>query len=1020
MSSPQEHEEGEETASFPGTGQRDNGDGHGSTNPSAGVEDGRKLLDQFRRQRRASSVDRGSQAARGRGGGSPRIIARQGARVVSGVSPFLGSHGSHHPARQGEAHPATGMIPGTPVRGTHGIDGSGFRSRSENLNATAGPPPSGSSRGDVSPARSWVGPAPLPAGPDSRGPRARSVPAMRGPGGRDGEDKEAYEAQLAEALGIFEAKRAETADLQGLAAAQAGLESQVSTAPSTPLVRFDVNTTRDLAPTSPRTGLQMDTQKQEGDACSEENERLRSKLKDLEAVEARAKELTSETTSLRATLRETEDRLEQSVERLRQSEELRSKEAGEAKDELDAARKALEDAEADAAERSRERSARAAGLQGVLREQGALLAEREERLAEERSGRTAERMELRELRSRDAGYVRELKQRADEVDELNQLIAQLQDGEIQTADVARVTQSLRAENEALQTRLTQALGQASAAETSARTGEERDRKAHTETLEELRDTQERLRDVEAERSHLEQRLSAVEARVSEAARNRADLSRRLAETVMEAEQAEVENQKLEDRVRSLSETWEGDGGMDLSSTSSSEGREARTQEPPAGGIPPRAPQRPASEPEAAQLVKDLEKQVAVLQKRLEEAESRAAAAAEQNAAAAAESGPTPAGVDVGRVSADGSRGGGVRGGEEDSLAAAEVSLAASRAEQAELKETVASLRGQLDSAQREAFAEKQRMFADVVDAQGELAFEADRREAFEREVTALRARLHQQHQHESQSIDQESSLTQLQAACAERAGDVATAVRRASKAEEELSRAQASVEELTTSSRNLQGRLDAAEQTLQEHARETAAAQARAESAERATAAEAERLRTQLQRRLQDAEERAASLGEKLEAALRAKMEREVQAAQASEAAAAEAVVQERAAEDAASEAARRDLELRLDAAHEELAAVRAQSARAMERSAESAAEIARRNAEIKRLAASVSELEARARDAEGNAKAAEAHAEAARAEAGNTAAKLSAARAKGEATEADLAAVRAWAVAGSKRAGAS
>lgn len=42
---------------------------------------------------------------------------------------------------------------------------------------------------------------------------------------RDGEDKEAYEAQLAEALEIFEAKRAETADLQGLAAAQAGLES---------------------------------------------------------------------------------------------------------------------------------------------------------------------------------------------------------------------------------------------------------------------------------------------------------------------------------------------------------------------------------------------------------------------------------------------------------------------------------------------------------------------------------------------------------------------------------------------------------------------------------------------------------------------------------------------------------------------------------------------------------------------------------------------------------------------------
>lgn len=46
---------------------------------------------------------------------------------------------------------------------------------------------------------------------------------------------------------------------------------------------------------------------------------------------------------------------------------------------------------------------------------------REERLAEERAGRAAERMELRELRSRDAGYMRELKERADEIEELNQV-----------------------------------------------------------------------------------------------------------------------------------------------------------------------------------------------------------------------------------------------------------------------------------------------------------------------------------------------------------------------------------------------------------------------------------------------------------------------------------------------------------------------------------------------------------------------------------------------------------------------
>lgn len=47
--------------------------------------------------------------------------------------------------------------------------------------------------------------------------------------------------------------------------------------------------------------------------------------------------------------------------------------------------------------------------------------DREERLAEERAGRAAERMELRELRSREAGCVRELKDRADEIEELKQV-----------------------------------------------------------------------------------------------------------------------------------------------------------------------------------------------------------------------------------------------------------------------------------------------------------------------------------------------------------------------------------------------------------------------------------------------------------------------------------------------------------------------------------------------------------------------------------------------------------------------
>ena len=60
---------------------------------------------------------------------------------------------------------------------------------------------------------------------------------------------------------------------------------------------------------------------------------------------------------------------------------------------------------------------------------------------------------------------------------------------------------------------------------------------------------------QAERSHLQQRLGAIEARVSEAARDRANLSRRLAETAVEAEEAEVKNQKLQIRVRVRAEGW---------------------------------------------------------------------------------------------------------------------------------------------------------------------------------------------------------------------------------------------------------------------------------------------------------------------------------------------------------------------------------------------------------------------------------------------------------------------------------
>lgn len=46
---------------------------------------------------------------------------------------------------------------------------------------------------------------------------------------------------------------------------------------------------------------------------------------------------------------------------------------------------------------------------------------REQRLADERAGRAKERLELRELRSREAGYLREIRERTEEVEELNQV-----------------------------------------------------------------------------------------------------------------------------------------------------------------------------------------------------------------------------------------------------------------------------------------------------------------------------------------------------------------------------------------------------------------------------------------------------------------------------------------------------------------------------------------------------------------------------------------------------------------------
>lgn len=96
----------------------------------------------------------------------------------------------------------------------------------------------------------------------------------------------------------------------------------------------------------------------------------------LEPLASQLDDTSTETDRLRASLQETADRLLHAQERLRKLDELRSQEAESSKLALEAARKDLEEANAENAERSRERSARAAGLQELLRDQGALLADR--------------------------------------------------------------------------------------------------------------------------------------------------------------------------------------------------------------------------------------------------------------------------------------------------------------------------------------------------------------------------------------------------------------------------------------------------------------------------------------------------------------------------------------------------------------------------------------------------------------------------------------------------------------------
>lgn len=277
------------------------------------------------------------------------------------------------------------------------------------------------------------------------------------------------------------------------------------------------------------------------------------------------------------------------------------------------------------------------------------------------------------------------------------------------------------------------------------------------------------------------------------------------------------------------------------------------------------------------------------------AEARAAAA-ECNAAAAVKEGATAVGEVIGDKIVLGRAPAPTLVAPGSFLETAEVSLEAARAENAALKETTAAS----DSSMREALAENQRLSTAVADAQGELAYEADRRSAFEREVTALRSRLQQQEQRQpavagmqvEPPVDQqrpakaEASLAQLQATCSRHAEDVAVALRRAGTAEQELAEARRNIADLTASVSNLQGMLGAAEGKVQEYVRGSADAQARVEAAEIAMETEATRAQTGLQLRLQDAESRAASLGEDLETALAAQQERTSQAAQASEAAA--------------------------------------------------------------------------------------------------------------------------------------
>lgn len=100
--------------------------------------------------------------------------------------------------------------------------------------------------------------------------------------------------------------------------------------------------------------------------CTQGLEPLASQLDDME----------SESVRLRLSLEETADRLLHTQAHAREREEFRTQQAESSRAALEAARKGMEEAQVDATERSRERSARAAMLNDLLAEQGSLLAER--------------------------------------------------------------------------------------------------------------------------------------------------------------------------------------------------------------------------------------------------------------------------------------------------------------------------------------------------------------------------------------------------------------------------------------------------------------------------------------------------------------------------------------------------------------------------------------------------------------------------------------------------------------------